>query len=53
MRTSVQAWITPATANREVILNVGYPAGLHLKINEQPVEIPYSKNPYSIRIVLK
>jgi cytoskeletal protein RodZ len=41
-----------ATANREVILNVGYPAGLHLKINEQPVEIPYSKNPYSIKIVL-
>jgi transcriptional regulator with XRE-family HTH domain len=41
-----------SAANREVILNVGYPAGLHLKINEQPVEIPYSKNPYSIKIVL-
>jgi hypothetical protein len=31
---------------------VGYPEGMRLKINEQPVEIPLSKNPYSIRIIL-
>ena len=41
-----------AVADREIILNVGYPAGLHLKINEQYVEIPDSKNPYTIKIVL-
>jgi transcriptional regulator with XRE-family HTH domain len=41
-----------ASARREVILNVGYPEGMRLKINEQPVEIPLSKNPYSIRIIL-